>query len=90
MGLRFRKIVRLLPGVRLNFSKSGGSLSLGDRGLTVNLNRDGARATTGIPGSGLSYSTRRAPWSGGFGAHVWIWVAVLAALAVLTFLAFAG
>lgn len=89
MGLRFRKIVRILPGVRLNFSKSGGSLSLGDRGLTVNLNRDGARTTAGIPGSGLSYSTRRAPWARDFGAHRWIWIAVLAALAVLAAIAFA-
>ncbi len=88
MGLRFRKIVRILPGVRLNFSKSGGSLSLGERGLTVNLNRDGARTTAGLPGSGLSYSTRRAPWNGG-GASRWLWIAALAALAVIATFAFA-
>ena len=55
MGFRFRRSVRLLPGVHLNFSKSGASLSLGRRGATVNLSRRGVRETVGIPGSGLSY-----------------------------------
>lgn len=89
MGLRVRKIVRLLPGVRLNLSKGGGSLSLGGRGLSVNLGRDGVRTTAGIPGSGLSYSTR-APWSGGGAARALAIVAAIAALAVLAWLAFAA
>ena len=44
MSFRFRKRVRLFPGVALNFSKNGlSSLSLGPRGTTVNvpLARDG-------------------------------------------------
>ncbi|MFD1611816.1 DUF4236 domain-containing protein [Sphingomonas tabacisoli] len=57
MGFRFRRSVRLMPGVRLNFSSRGVSTSLGGRGATVNLSRRGTRATVGIPGSGLSYST---------------------------------
>src|SRR5687767_3652940 len=57
MGFRFRKSVRLLPGVRLNFSTRGVSTSLGGRGATVNIGRKGARATLGIPGTGLSYTT---------------------------------
>lgn len=46
-----------MPGVRLNFSKSGVSTSLGPRGATINLSKKGARANVGIPGTGLSYST---------------------------------
>lgn len=56
MGVRFHRSVRLLPGVRINFSKSGASLSLGGKGLTYNIGSKRNRATVGIPGSGLSYS----------------------------------
>ena len=68
MGLRFRKTVRLLPGVRLNISKSGVSASVGPRGLTLNIGRKGARGTVGLPGTGLSYS-EKLPLPGGKGAR---------------------
>jgi len=58
MSLRFRRSVRLAPGVRVNFSKSGMSLSMGGRGGTVNLSSRGTRTTFGIPGTGLSWSQR--------------------------------
>lgn len=56
MGFRFRKNITLIPGVRLNISKSGMSISFGGKGLTFNLGRKGARGTVGLPGSGMSYS----------------------------------
>jgi hypothetical protein len=56
MGFRFRRSVRLFPGVRANVSASGVSLSVGGRGATLNLSSRGARATFGIRGTGLSYS----------------------------------
>ena len=56
MGFRFQKRIRILPGVRLNISKSGVSTSLGGKGLTVNLKDDKVKTTVGIPGTGLSYS----------------------------------
>jgi hypothetical protein len=60
MGLRFRKSIKLFPGVTLNLSKNGiSSISIGRRGATVNINRQGVKATVGVPGSGLSYSTKR-------------------------------
>jgi hypothetical protein len=58
MGFRFRRSIRLLPGVRLNFSKGGVSASVGKRGATVNVGKRGVRATVGLPGTGLSYSER--------------------------------
>ena len=58
MGWRFRRTIRILPGVRLNLSKSGVSTSLGGPGATVNLGKRGARATFGLPGTGISYSTK--------------------------------
>lgn len=58
MGFRFRRSIRLLPGVRLNVSKSGFSTSVGGSGLTLNLSKRGACYTVGLPGTGLSYTDR--------------------------------
>ncbi len=61
-GFRFRKTIGVLPGVRINLSKSRVSTSLGGRGATVNVGADGRRMVTlGIPGTGMSY---RAPLTG--------------------------
>lgn len=57
VGFRFRRSVRLLPGVRMNVSTGGLSLSVGPRGSSLNLSSRGARATFGLPGTGLSWST---------------------------------
>lgn len=58
MGFRFRRTIKLAPGVRLNISKSGVSTSIGTRGATINVGRRGTRGTVGIPGTGISYSER--------------------------------
>jgi hypothetical protein len=56
MGFRFRKIISVLPGVKVNLSKTGVSTSLGGRGATVNVGTSGKRTVTlGIPGTGMSY-----------------------------------
>lgn len=57
MGLRFRKSIKIIPGVRLNVGLRRASLSVGGRGLTYNIGSKGSRVTVGIPGSGLSYSS---------------------------------
>jgi hypothetical protein len=56
MGFRFRRSVRIIPGVRLNFSKSGISTSFGGRGASYNIGLRGTKTTFGIPGTGLSWS----------------------------------
>lgn len=56
MGFRFRKSIKILPGLRLNLSKGGVSASVGVSGATVNIGQRGTRATVSLPGSGLSYS----------------------------------
>jgi hypothetical protein len=55
MGFRFQKRISLFPGIRLNLSKSGASVTVGKPGLSVNLGKDGATGNVGIPGTGLSY-----------------------------------
>jgi hypothetical protein len=58
MGWRFRRSLRILPGVRLNISKRGlSSVSVGRRGLTLNVGRKGTKGTIGLPGTGISYTT---------------------------------
>jgi uncharacterized protein YgiM (DUF1202 family) len=71
MGFRFQKRISILPGVRINLSKSGVSTSLGPRGADVNIGKDGVTANAGIPGTGLSY--RQKVGSGGKGG----WLTVL-------------
>lgn len=61
MGLRFQRRVRLFPGVRVNFSRSGVSTSIGVRGASMTFGPQGAYANVGLPGSGLSYRTRVSP-----------------------------
>jgi hypothetical protein len=56
MGFRFRRSIRLLPGVRVNLGLTRASLSIGRRGLTYNIGTKGSRVTVGIPGSGISYT----------------------------------
>ncbi|MGB8422222.1 DUF4236 domain-containing protein [Paraburkholderia sp.] len=55
MGFRFRKSISIAKGLRVNLSKTGGSLSVGHRGDTINIGKRGVYSTLGYPGSGLSY-----------------------------------
>ena len=59
MGFRFRKRIRLFKRAWINLSKKGGSVSVGGHGFTENISRKGHQETVGLPGSGLSYRTRR-------------------------------
>lgn len=59
MTWRFRKSIRLFPGVRLNVGKRGlTSASIGPHGgahLTINTRGDVAASVTPIRGAGLSW-----------------------------------
>ena len=57
MPVRFRRSFTIFPGVKVNVSKGGISLSVGRRGATLNFSKRGVRQTVGIPGSGLSHSS---------------------------------
>lgn len=58
MGLRFRKSIKLAPGVKLNLGKKSAGISVGGKygGMSFN-SRSGSRARVSIPGTGISYST---------------------------------
>ena len=56
MGFRFRKSVKIAPGVRLNIGKKSVGISAGVKGARVSVNSKGrVTKTVGIPGTGLSY-----------------------------------
>jgi hypothetical protein len=82
MGFRFQKRISILPGVRINLSKSGASASLGPRGADVNIGRDGITTNADIPGTGLSY--REKVGRGGKGG----WLGILAVVVGLGLWAF--
>ena len=79
-GLRFQKRLRILPGLRINLSKSGASTTIGPRGAGVNIGKDGITTNAGLPGSGLSY---RQKVGGGRG-----WLGVILLVAALGWWAF--
>lgn len=57
MGFKFRKSIKIAPGVKLNINKNSVGISAGTRGARVSVNSKGRATTTvGIPGSGISYS----------------------------------
>lgn len=58
MGWRFRHSFKVIPGVRLNLSKSGLSCSIGGAPLTMNIGPRGIYGTASIPGTGISYRQR--------------------------------
>lgn len=56
--MRFRKSIKVAPGIKLNVTKKGvSSVSLGGKGVTVNTGgKRGTKATFNIPGSGISHT----------------------------------
>jgi len=57
MPVRFRRTFTLFPGVKVNVSKGGMSLTVGRKGIHLNFSKQGVRQTTGLPGSGLSHTS---------------------------------
>jgi Protein of unknown function (DUF4236) len=53
VALRFRKSIKLAPGVRWNLSNSGFSWTLGPRGASVGIEKRGAFINVGIPSGSL-------------------------------------
>ena len=58
MALRFRRRIKIMPGVHLNVSRSGISTSIGVRGASFTFGKQGTYMNTGIPGSGISWRQR--------------------------------
>ena len=56
MGFRFRKSIKIAPGVRLNIGKKSVGISAGVKGARVSVNSSGrVTKSVSIPGTGVSY-----------------------------------
>lgn len=104
MGFRFQKRISLLPGIRLNLSKSGASVTVGKPGLSVNIGKGGATGNVGIPGTGLSYREKiggdtepvqedvpnQSAQNTQAGAGIWKWLFIAAVVVIFVLLAAKG
>jgi hypothetical protein len=69
-NFRFYRRVSIFPGLSVNVSKSGPSLTVGMRGAHVTVGGNGIRKTVGIPGTGIYYTSHSGYHSGAHSAHV--------------------
>lgn len=59
MSLRFRKSIKIAPGVKVNLNKNSISTTVGTKGVHYTANSKGTKTiSAGIPGTGLSYTTK--------------------------------
>lgn len=58
MPWKFRKSIKIAPGIKINLSKSGLSTTVGKKGASVNLGKKGVKTTVGIPGTGISHTSK--------------------------------
>jgi hypothetical protein len=86
---RFRRSIRIVPGLRLNVGRRGLSASVGGREGHVSAGTGGVRATAILPGTGISYTVttphggagrRRSPQPGGWAKWLGSAAIVLAGL----------
>ena len=59
MSLRYRKSIKIAPGLKLNVTKTGLGMTVGGKGAHYSVHTGGRRTTSvGIPGTGLYYQNR--------------------------------
>jgi len=64
-SLRFRRTIKVAPGIRLNINKRSVGLSAGIPGARVSINSDGrSTRSVGVPGTGLYYRSQTGPRRG--------------------------
>ncbi len=90
MGLRFSRRLSLIPGLRLNLSKSGASLSIGHRGAWYTVGPQGRRVTVGLPGSGLYWTEHVPPAPAPHAGHRLAFVVAVVIVLAAVFAIFAG
>lgn len=65
MGFRFRKSIQIVPGVRLNLSRSGVGYSVGGKGMRITKHANGrVSRTLSVPGTGISHQQTLRPAPG--------------------------
>ena len=69
-NFRFYRRMQIFPGLSVNMSKSGPSLTFGIRGAHMTVGSRGIRKTVGIPGTGIYYTSQSGYHTGVHSAHV--------------------
>lgn len=88
MGFRFRKRVRILPGVYINLNtnmfkrKGGPSLTLRSKLFGANISKEGVDGFANTNGTGFHYRTKKYPFAGKFISAV-KWVMIVVAIAMI-------
>ena len=58
MGLRFRKSIKVAPGVKVNLNKKSTSITFGGKGVHKTISSTGKKTSSvGIPGTGMYYTS---------------------------------
>jgi hypothetical protein len=68
-NFRFYRRVHIFPGLSINLSKSGPSVTVGIRGAHLTLGHQGVTRTVGLPGTGIYYTSHSGYHSGIHSAH---------------------
>jgi len=58
MAIRFRKSIKIAPGVRLNIGKKSGSVRIGGKNAGYTIGSKGNTASASLAGTGLGVSKR--------------------------------
>lgn len=58
MGFRFRKSIKVAPGVKINLGKKGASVTVGNKFARTTIGKGRRTNSISLPGTGISYSTQ--------------------------------
>lgn len=58
MAIRFRKTVKLAPGIKLNIGKKSASIRMGGKNAGYTVGTKGRTTSASIPGTGLGVTSR--------------------------------
>lgn len=60
MGIRYRKSIKVAPGVKINFNRKSASVTIGGKGFHKTFNSNGQTTTSvNLPVKGLSYTDKK-------------------------------
>ena len=70
MAIRFRRTVRIAPGLKLNIGKKSASIRIGGKNAGYTIGTAGRTTSASIPGTGLGITSRKRHGKGGGGEEL--------------------
>jgi hypothetical protein len=59
MAIRFRRSIKIAPGLKLNVGKRGGSVRIGGKNAGYTIGTSGRTVSASVPGTGLGFVSRK-------------------------------